>query len=166
MVGRLYHLGKPRARKRAVELLELFELTEAGGRPVKTWSGGMRRRLDLAGVLVAAPPVLRTFALWNPPGVRGHPGHPGTVRKHPPRHAAAGGLAATALGALHVAVGWLADCGVRAAGRPALPEQRPPRVTLDAALPLRMRVRPRHGAVQLPRHRPCGQRLGVQTGVR
>lgn len=58
MVGRLYHLGKPRARDRAVELLELFELTEAGGRPVKTYSGGMRRRLDLAGALVAAPPVL------------------------------------------------------------------------------------------------------------
>ncbi len=58
MVGRLYHLGKPRARNRAVELLDLFELTEAGGRPVKTYSGGMRRRLDLAGALVAAPPVL------------------------------------------------------------------------------------------------------------
>ncbi len=58
MVGRLYHLGKPRARDRAVELLELFELTEAGRRPVKTYSGGMRRRLDLAGALVAAPPVL------------------------------------------------------------------------------------------------------------
>ena len=40
------------------ELLELFDLAEAGGRPVKTYSGGMRRRLDLAGALVAAPPVL------------------------------------------------------------------------------------------------------------
>ncbi len=58
MVGRLYHLGRRRARARAGELLELFDLAEAGGRPVKTYSGGMRRRLDLAGALVAAPPVL------------------------------------------------------------------------------------------------------------
>ena len=58
MVGRLYHLGRHRARARAGELLELFDLAEAGGRPVKTYSGGMRRRLDLAGALVAAPPVL------------------------------------------------------------------------------------------------------------
>lgn len=58
MVGRLYHLGRRRARQRATELLELFDLADAGGRPVKTYSGGMRRRLDLAGALVAAPPVL------------------------------------------------------------------------------------------------------------
>ena len=58
MVGRLYHLGRQRARDRAAELLELFDLADAGGRPVKTYSGGMRRRLDLAGALVAAPPVL------------------------------------------------------------------------------------------------------------
>ena len=58
MVGRLYHLGRHRARARAGELLELFDLAVAGGRPVKTYSGGMRRRLDLAGALVAAPPVL------------------------------------------------------------------------------------------------------------
>ena len=58
MVGRLYHLGRRRARARAGELLELFDLADAGGRPVKTYSGGMRRRLDLAGALVAAPPVL------------------------------------------------------------------------------------------------------------
>ena len=57
MVGRLYHLGRQRARTRAGELLEMFDLKEAGGRPVKTYSGGMRRRLDLAGALVAAPPV-------------------------------------------------------------------------------------------------------------
>jgi ABC-2 type transport system ATP-binding protein len=43
---------------RATELLEQFDLTEAGGRPVKGYSGGMRRRLDLAAALVAAPPVL------------------------------------------------------------------------------------------------------------
>src|SRR4029079_17715055 len=50
----------PRAHvlKRAAELLERFNLTDAGGRPVKTYSGGMRRRLDLAASLVAAPPVL------------------------------------------------------------------------------------------------------------
>ena len=58
MIGRLYHLSRRRARARAGELLELFDLADAGGRPVKTYSGGMRRRLDLAGALVAAPPVL------------------------------------------------------------------------------------------------------------
>jgi ABC-2 type transport system ATP-binding protein len=58
MVGRLYHLGKARSRQRAHELLERFDLTEAAGRPAKTYSGGMRRRLDLAAALVAQPPVL------------------------------------------------------------------------------------------------------------
>ncbi|MGH9042572.1 MAG: ABC transporter ATP-binding protein, partial [Acidimicrobiia bacterium] len=58
MVGRLYRLGKANSRQRARELLERFDLTEAGDRPVKTYSGGMRRRLDLAGALVAAPAVL------------------------------------------------------------------------------------------------------------
>src|SRR2546421_3322097 len=58
MVGRLYHLGKQRSRERARELLELFDLVEAGDRPTKTYSGGMRRRLDLAAALVAEPEVL------------------------------------------------------------------------------------------------------------
>ncbi|MCK0093002.1 ATP-binding cassette domain-containing protein [Rhodococcus sp. HNM0563] len=58
MVGRLYHLGAKRSRKRARELLDQFDLVDAGDRPVKTYSGGMRRRLDLAGALVAEPPVL------------------------------------------------------------------------------------------------------------
>ena len=58
MVGRLYGLSRPAARQRAHELLDLFDLTEAAARPVKTYSGGMRRRLDLAGALVARPPVL------------------------------------------------------------------------------------------------------------
>lgn len=58
MVGRLYHLGKARSQARARELLERFDLTDAGDRPAKTYSGGMRRRLDLAGALVAEPPVL------------------------------------------------------------------------------------------------------------
>jgi ABC-2 type transport system ATP-binding protein len=58
MIGRLYHLGKGRSRARARELLERFDLVEAADRPVKTYSGGMRRRLDLAGALVAKPPVL------------------------------------------------------------------------------------------------------------
>ncbi|SNT31610.1 ABC-2 type transport system ATP-binding protein [Streptosporangium subroseum] len=57
-VGRLYHLGVKRARQRARELLERFDLTEAGDRPVQGYSGGMRRRLDLAGALVVSPPVL------------------------------------------------------------------------------------------------------------
>jgi ABC-2 type transport system ATP-binding protein len=58
MVGRLYHLGKKPAQQRAAELLEQFTLTDAANRPVKTYSGGMRRRLDLAASLVARPPVL------------------------------------------------------------------------------------------------------------
>jgi ABC-2 type transport system ATP-binding protein len=58
MVGRLYHLGKATAAKRARDLLERFELSDAADRAVKTYSGGMRRRLDLAAALVAEPPVL------------------------------------------------------------------------------------------------------------
>jgi ABC-2 type transport system ATP-binding protein len=58
MVGRLYHLGRTRSRQRADELLEQFDLVEAGGRVAKGYSGGMRRRLDLAAALVASPPVL------------------------------------------------------------------------------------------------------------
>ena len=58
MVGRLYHLGKGPSQQRARELLEQFELEDAGDRPAKTYSGGMRRRLDLAAALVARPPVL------------------------------------------------------------------------------------------------------------
>ena len=58
MVGRLYHLGTKRAKERARELLDRFSLTEAADRPVKGYSGGMRRRLDLAGALVANPEVL------------------------------------------------------------------------------------------------------------
>ncbi|MFA1548865.1 ATP-binding cassette domain-containing protein [Actinomadura chokoriensis] len=58
MVGRLYHLGAKRSKARARELLERFDLTEAADRPVKGYSGGMRRRIDLAGALVADPPVL------------------------------------------------------------------------------------------------------------
>jgi len=58
MVGRLYGFDKATARARARELLERFDLADAGDRPSKTYSGGMRRRLDLAGALVAEPPVL------------------------------------------------------------------------------------------------------------
>ena len=58
MVGRLYHLGKAPSRERADELLEGFGLAAAGRRVVKTYSGGMRRRLDLAAALVARPPVI------------------------------------------------------------------------------------------------------------
>jgi ABC-2 type transport system ATP-binding protein len=58
MVGRLYHLGRRVSRRRAGELLGSFDLDEAGGRLVRTYSGGMRRRLDLAAALVASPPVL------------------------------------------------------------------------------------------------------------
>ncbi|WP_107659879.1 ATP-binding cassette domain-containing protein [Nocardia suismassiliense] len=58
MVGRLYHMGVQRSKERARELLDRFRLSDAADRPVKTYSGGMRRRLDLAGALVANPPVL------------------------------------------------------------------------------------------------------------
>jgi ABC-2 type transport system ATP-binding protein len=58
MVGRLYHLGRQASKERATLLLERFELEDAGDRLVKTYSGGMRRRLDLAAALVARPPVL------------------------------------------------------------------------------------------------------------
>ena len=58
MVGRLYHLGRARSRARARELLEIFQLDEAADRPAKTYSGGMRRRLDLAAALVAEPEVV------------------------------------------------------------------------------------------------------------
>jgi len=58
LFGRLYGMRRAEARKRAGELLERFALEKAGDRVVGTYSGGMRRRLDLAGALVARPPVL------------------------------------------------------------------------------------------------------------
>ncbi|MET9773014.1 ATP-binding cassette domain-containing protein [Streptomyces sp. NPDC006367] len=58
MVGRLYQMRAGAAKARAAELLEQFHLTEAADRPTKTYSGGMRRRLDLAAALVVSPPVM------------------------------------------------------------------------------------------------------------
>jgi len=58
MVGELHHLGRRTAQRRVDELLEQFSLTDAGHRLVREYSGGMRRRLDLAATLVAAPQVL------------------------------------------------------------------------------------------------------------
>ena len=58
MFGELYHLGKKQSVVRANELLERFSLTEAAKRPIKTYSGGMRRRLDLAASLIVKPKVL------------------------------------------------------------------------------------------------------------
>ncbi|WP_294179868.1 ATP-binding cassette domain-containing protein [uncultured Schumannella sp.] len=58
MVGKLYHLGTKVAKQRATELIELFDLVDSQKRPVKGYSGGMRRRIDLAGALVIKPPVL------------------------------------------------------------------------------------------------------------
>jgi len=82
VVGRLYHLGAARARERAEQLLREFGLTEAAGRSAKTYSGGMRRRLDLAASLLPDPQVLfldepttgldpiSRAAMWQ--AVRGH----------------------------------------------------------------------------------------------
>jgi ABC-2 type transport system ATP-binding protein len=58
MIGELHHLGRRVARARADELLAQFSLEDAGGRLAKTYSGGMRRRLDLAATLVARPEIL------------------------------------------------------------------------------------------------------------
>ena len=58
IVGLMYHLGRRAAQRRAASLLAEFQLAEAGDRLVKTWSGGMRRRLDLMASLIVAPPVL------------------------------------------------------------------------------------------------------------
>ncbi|HAG27658.1 TPA: daunorubicin/doxorubicin resistance ABC transporter ATP-binding protein DrrA [Patescibacteria group bacterium] len=77
MMGRLFHLSKEDANKRAHELLEQFDLVDAANRPVKTYSGGMRRRLDLAVSLIPTPPVIfldepttgldprSRLAMWN-----------------------------------------------------------------------------------------------------
>jgi daunorubicin resistance ABC transporter ATP-binding subunit len=58
LIGRLVHLPRRTATERTAELLERFELTDAADRPVRTYSGGMRRRIDLAAALVNRPPVL------------------------------------------------------------------------------------------------------------
>jgi len=66
MFGRLFHLGTRRAEIRADELLEHFALADTGRKPVKQYSGGMRRRLDLAASLILAPEVLSSTS--RPPG--------------------------------------------------------------------------------------------------
>ncbi|MDQ0715846.1 ABC-2 type transport system ATP-binding protein [Streptomyces luteogriseus] len=58
MVGQLYQMRAKAAKQRAAELLEQFHLADAADRPTKTYSGGMRRRLDLAAALVVSPPVM------------------------------------------------------------------------------------------------------------
>lgn len=77
MMGRLFRLTPASAKTRAQELLEEFDLVDAAGRPAKTYSGGMRRRLDLAVSLIAAPPIIfldepttgldprSRIAMWN-----------------------------------------------------------------------------------------------------
>src|SRR3989338_1595244 len=62
MVGRLYHMDIDAARVRAQELLEKFDLADAADRTLKTYSGGMRRRIDLAASLLNRPPVLFLYA--------------------------------------------------------------------------------------------------------
>lgn len=58
MMGRLYRLSRADSRKRTNDLLEQFDLVEAGKRPTRTYSGGMKRRLDLAMSLIASPPII------------------------------------------------------------------------------------------------------------
>lgn len=58
LLGRLYRLSMPDTKQRTKELLKEFDLVEAGKRPVKTYSGGMKRRLDLAMSLIASPPII------------------------------------------------------------------------------------------------------------
>jgi ABC-2 type transport system ATP-binding protein len=58
LMADLQHLGRGEGRRRAAQLLEQFDLTEAGGKPASTYSGGMRRRLDLAMTLVGSPQVI------------------------------------------------------------------------------------------------------------
>jgi ABC-2 type transport system ATP-binding protein len=58
MIGRLYRLDMATARRRTDELIERFELSDAADRPVRTYSGGMRRRLDLGAALIAEPSVI------------------------------------------------------------------------------------------------------------
>lgn len=58
MIGRLYRMSKKETRQRTAELLKQFDLVDASKRPVKTFSGGMRRRLDLAMSLIASPPII------------------------------------------------------------------------------------------------------------
>jgi ABC-2 type transport system ATP-binding protein len=58
MMGRLYHLSRSEIKQRVPKLLEQFDLIEAAHRPVKTYSGGMRRKLDLAAGLIASPPIV------------------------------------------------------------------------------------------------------------
>ena len=97
MVGQLYHMRRADARTRAQELLDRFELTEAAKRPAKTYSGGMRRRLDLAAALVFRPPVLfldepttgldprSRLALWETIEGRVAAGHHGAADDAVPR---------------------------------------------------------------------------------
>lgn len=58
LMGRLYRMGRKQTQARATELLKEFDLVEAASRPVKTYSGGMKRRIDLAMSLIASPPVI------------------------------------------------------------------------------------------------------------
>ncbi len=58
LMGRLHHLGRRESRRRATALLEKFDLAEAGGKPLATYSGGMRRKLDLAMTLVGKPRII------------------------------------------------------------------------------------------------------------
>ena len=79
MVARLSHLSRKVSARRADELLEEFGLSGAGDRVLKTYSGGMRRRLDLAAALVANPPVL---FLDEPTTGLGPSEPPGPVGRH------------------------------------------------------------------------------------
>jgi len=104
ILGLMQHLGRRRANARAAELLDRFGLADAGGRLVKTWSGGMRRRLDLIASLIVTPAVLfldepttgldprSRSQIWSSVQVAGDGGHHGAAEHavpgggRPPRH--------------------------------------------------------------------------------
>ena len=81
MLGRLYRLSRADTKRRTRELLEQFDLVDAARRPVKTYSGGMKRRLDLAMSLIAAPPDYLFGRADDGPGSEKPPGHVGLDQK-------------------------------------------------------------------------------------
>src|SRR5260370_28191643 len=75
-MAELHHLSRPEGRARAADLLKRFDLVEAGSKILSTYSGGMRRRLDLPMTLIGDPRII----FLDQPTTRLHPRHPHTMR--------------------------------------------------------------------------------------